>query len=365
MRGLLRMSEGPSAAELQLRKMAQVLSKKARQHKQWLKKRMLKAYLVLPGQIKELRRFENSWRRMNHMPVDDDDELQLLLPVYVPVPANYTLFFYHTSNYIRKVRTCLFWRESMSNWGRQPTAGICGRKRNVRSPYFDDWQPFNPQHDTGISADHSRGSADGANTWLDRFLIATDELCRTELLVRSHPQMVRLRQGADEPIEPDLLTRITVLKAEYAAVYALSLWSPETRIPDPSRVGRDPESKWFADGGTFVVWRSERDGYVPLQDPQGVQAELLRIRADDDDEYENVLDNFGRLLVHLPGDFGDFGARIAAKLASLEAEMTRIVLVAHANERLSPFWPADESDKSDEAGAAAVPKPAVGGKKRR
>jgi hypothetical protein len=104
---------------------------------------------------------------------------------------------------------------------------------------------------------------------------------------------------------------------------------------------------------------------VPLQDPQGVQAELLRIRADDDDEYENVLDNFGRLLVHLPGDFGDFGARIAAKLASLEAEMTRIVLVAHANERLSPFWPADESDKSDEAGAAAVPKPAVGGKKRR
>ena len=127
--------------------------------------------------------------------------------------------------------------------------------------------------------------------------------------MRLYPQMVRLRQGAQEDLEPDLLTGLAVLKAEYAAVYALSLWSPETRIPDPSRAGRDPVNKWFENGGTFVVWRSPREGYVPLSDPQGVQAELLRRGADDDEfygAYRDVLEYFGWLFVNLPGDFGDF-----------------------------------------------------------
>ena len=89
--------------------------------------------------------------------------------------------------------------------------------------------------------------------------------------VRGHAQYHRVLQGADEDIEPDLETSLTVLKAEYVAVYALSLFTPDTRIPDPSRAGRDPASKWYADGGTFVVWSIGRQGYVPLSVPQGVQ----------------------------------------------------------------------------------------------
>jgi hypothetical protein len=328
--------------------MAHVLLKKTREHEQWLKTRMLKAYLVLPGQIKELKDFQDSWRTMTAVPVDE--------------PANYPAFVNHTRIYMRKVRICLFWRQSMRRWGREPIAGI--RPRKVRSPYFEDWEAFNPQHLTGISADHSRGSADGGNTWLDRFLVASDELCRAEAIVLHHPQMVRLQQGAQEAIEASLLAALTVLKAEYAAVYALSIWSPGTRIPDPSRAGRDPGSKWFANGGTFVVWRSKRDGYVPLQDAQGVQAELLRVRPYDNDDgygdYVDVLRNFGHLLVNLPGDFGDFGARIAAKVASLEAELQRLVLVLHADEQKSPFYPA-----SDEAAAVRLTRPSAAGKQRR
>jgi len=181
--------------------------------------------------------------------------------------------------------------------------------------------------------------------------------------------MGRLRHGAQEDIEPELLTLLTALKAEYAAVYALSMWSPETRIPDPSSFGRNPDSKWYANGGTFVVWRSEREGYVPLSDPQGVQTELLRTGTHENDGgdepygvYRDILLYFGRLLVNVPGDFGDFEERVATKVAELEGEIPRIVQVAHADAQTSPFHPA--SDESDEVGAAVVRQPAAGGKKR-
>jgi hypothetical protein len=71
---------------------------------------------------------------------------------------------------------------------------------------------------------------------------------------------------------------------------------------------------------------------------------------------------FGRLLVNVPGDFGDFEERVATKVAELEGEIPRIVQVAHADAQTSPFHPA--SDESDEVGAAVVRQPAAGGKKR-
>ena len=362
--GLLRMSEGPSVEE-KLRKMALLLvSEKARKHEQWLKTRKLKAYLVLPGQIKALRKFQEEWSADSTV-TDEPD---------------YKGFCDSGGAYIRKIRNRLFWRQNTRDWGRVPNAGPARRQRQVRSPYMYEYRHSNFQMPM-ITADHSRGSADGANTWLDRFLIAADEFNRALLRVEWHPRMQRLLHlqltgvdidededsDDDEQLESerDFREALCAMKAEYAAVYALSLWSPETRIPDPSRVGRDPESKWFADGGTFVVWSVQRQGYVPLQDPQGVQAELLREpeQAGDEQVYIDLLKVLEMLLVNLPGDFGDFEARIEAKIVSLEAELTKIVLVAHANERESPFYP--DSDEGDEAGAAAVRKPAVGGKKRR
>ena len=342
------------ARERELRKMSRLLAKKERRSQQWLKTRMLKAYLVLPQQIKELRAFQAEWHDLTAVPVP-------------PVPANYLGFTTQGSRYMRKVRTCLFWRGARG-WGREPMAGPPNRRRAVWSPYFNGWFSIHWQprpQDT----DYRRGSPDGANTWLDRFLVASDELCRTELSVRVHAQMGRLRHGAQEDIEPELLTLLTALKAEYAAVYALSLWSPETRIPDPSSVGRDPDSKWYANGGTFVVWRSEREGYVPLSDPQGVRTELLRAGTHENDGgdepygvYRDILLYFGRLLVNVPGDFGDFEERVATKVAELEGEIPRIVQVAHADAQTSPFHPA--SDESDEVRAAVVRQPAAGGKKR-
>ena len=202
--------------------------------------------------------------------------------------------------------------------------------------------------------------------------MATDELTRALVHVRQNTQMQRLLQGVDETIGDELKTALTAMKAEYAAVYALSLFSPDTRIPDPSRAGRDRDSKWYADGGTFVVWSIGRQGYVPLSDTQGVRAQLLRVQEalDDDDvgggNYVDCLKLLELSLVNLPGDFGDFEARIAAKVATLEAELKRILQVTIADGRQSPFHPA--SNEGDEAGAAAVRKPAVGGsggKKRR
>ena len=311
----------------------------AERHAKWLKTRMLKAYFVLPQQIRELRAFQAEWHDLTAVAVP-------------PVPANYIGLTQHGLLYLRKVRIELFWRGVQTRWGREPLAGPPERRRTVWSPYFYDWT----QNATGISADHSKGSRDGANTWLDRFLVASDELCRSEILVRLHPQMGRLRGGAQEDIEPELLTLLTALKAEYAAVYALSLWSPDTRIPDPSRAGRDPDSKWYANGGTFVVWRSEREGYVPLSDPQGVQTELLQPGTHENDGnhepygvYRDLLLYFGRHLVDVPGDFGDFEERVSLKVAALEEEIPRIVRVAHADAQTSPFHPSSsQSTKQDE-----------------
>jgi len=69
--------------------------------------------------------------------------------------------------------------------------------------------------------------------------------------------------------------------------------------------------------------------------------------------YRDILLYFGRFLVDVPGDFGDFEERVATKVAELEAEIPRIVQVAHADAQTSPFHPS-----SDEGASPA------GGKKR-
>ena len=53
--------------------------------------------------------------------------------------------------------------------------------------------------------------------------------------------------------------------------------------------------------------------------------------------YVGHLKSLGRLLVNLPGGFGDFEARIAAKVASLDGEITRIVALTFGEAAESPF----------------------------
>ena len=254
---------------------------------EYLKTRQLLAFLVLPGQTKDLTAFRDTWRQST----GERGE------------ADYAGFNVEATLFLRRCRFITFWSDRINQWMYTPHAGGA----NIRSPYARDWPGLG-------ETDHSLGSPDGPNLWLDRFHRAIYDVVSAFAVVKGHAQMLRLRAGAREPVEEELLRAMNSLKSEFAALYALSKWDPGTPIPDTSATGRDARSKWYTNGGTFGV---RTDGTQRLlSDPQGVQAQL-RGHLDDGGEYLVQLNAVGRLLVAMPGDFGDLEARIEAKLAGM------------------------------------------------
>lgn len=237
---------------------------------QYLRTRQLLAFLVLPEQTKDLTAFRDTWRQSTRE----------------RGAVDYAGFIFETTMFLRRSRP---------------------RGLTIQSPYARDWP--------GVGeTDHSLGSPDGPNLWLDRFHRAVYDFVSAFAVVAGHAQMRRLRAGAQEPVEEELVRALNSLKSEFAALYALSKWDPGTPIPDTSRTGRDAESKWYTNGGTFGVWR-DGVGRGLLSDPHGMQAQLRG--ALPIGEYMTQLDTVGRLLVAMPGDFGDLEARIEAKLAGM------------------------------------------------
>lgn len=254
---------------------------------QYLKTRQLLAFLVLPQHTKDLTAFRDTWRQSTGE----------------RGAVDYADFIFETTMFLRISRRAIFWSNQLNEWRYTPYAGGL----IIRSPYARDWPGLG-------ETDHSLGSPDGPNLWLDRFHRAIYDFVCAFVVVKDHAQMRRLRAGAQEPVEEELVRALSSLKSEFAALYALSKWDPGTPIPDTSRTGRDAESKWYTNGGTFGVWR-DGVGRVLLSDPEGLQAQVrgpLPVG-----EYMSQLNRVGRLLVAMPGDFGDLEARIEAKLAGI------------------------------------------------
>ena len=258
---------------------------------QYLRTRQLLAFVVLPGHTKDLTAFRDTWRQSTGE----------------RGAADYAGFDEAATRFVHRCKYISFWSDysdQVRDWMWTPVV----RGVRILSPYDRDCPG---QRET----DHRLGSPDGKNLWLDRFYRATYDFMSAFAVVKDHAQMRRLRAGAEEPVEEELVRAMDSLKSEFAALYALSKWDPGTPIPDTSRTGRDAGSKWYTNGGTFGVWRGG-SGRALLSDPHGLQARL-RGGLPDGGEYLTQLNTVGRLLVAMPGDFGDLEARIEAKLAGI------------------------------------------------
>jgi hypothetical protein len=263
---------------------------------EWLKTRKLLAFMVLPGQIEDLTAFRDTWRQSTGERGEPD----------------YAGFHLATAIFLRVSFHVQFWSDQLNEWRYEPYA----RGAVIRSPYARDWVGMG-------ETDHSMGSPDGPNLWLDRFHRAKYDFVSAFVVVKGHAQMRRLREGAQEPVEEELVRAMNSLKSEFAALYALSRWDPATPIPDTSRTGRDTHSKWYTNGGTFGVWRDGL-GRALLSDPEGLQAQL-RGQLIDGGEYLRQLNTVGRLLTSMPGDFGDLEARIEEKLAGMRRRQRKAI----------------------------------------
>ncbi len=255
---------------------------------QYLRTRQLLAFVVLPGHTKDLTAFRDTWRQSTGE----------------RGAADYNGFDAAVRIVLRRAMWLEFWSDQLRHWGNPPFSGGL----LISSPYARDWPGLR-------ETDHRLGSPDGKNLWMDRLHRAIYDFVSAFGVVKQNAQMQRLRAGAQEPVEEELVRALNSLKSEFAALYALSKWDPGTPIPDTSRTGRDAGSKWYTNGGTFGVWR-DGSGRALLSDPHGLQARL-RGGLPDGGEYLSQLNTVGRLLVAMPGDFGDLEARIEAKLAGI------------------------------------------------
>ena len=160
---------------------------------------------------------------------------------------------------------------------------------------------------------------DGANTWLDRLLVQRRELWAQWRVVEDHPQTQRHKgeTRVTEELEEALQVELMKLGKEYAALFALSYHGPCVAIPDTSRLGADPTSKWDARGGAFRVSRAGKT--ASLTDPGGLHKELGREFMQ---SYMVALDACGtRLSEVVPVVITEFSGRVQAAIQELQAEL--------------------------------------------
>jgi len=192
---------------------------------------------------------------------------------------------------------------------------------------------------------------DGENTWLERLLVQRRELWAQWRVVETHPQTQRHKgeTPVTEELEETLRVELMKLGREYAALFALSHYGPCVAIPDTSRLGADPTSKWDAQGGAFRV-RSSVGKPASLTDPGHL---LLQLKQEDEwedkgmlkrvkNEYMVALDACGtRLSEVVPVVITEFSGRVQAAIEELQAELQE-VLVSIAVDKGPPLLPANE-----------------------
>ena len=164
---------------------------------------------------------------------------------------------------------------------------------------------------------------DGANTWLDRLLVQRRELLAQWRVVEDQPQTKR-HEGetrVTEELEEALRVELMKLGKEYATLFALSHYGPCVAIPDTSRLGADPTSKWDARGGAFQV-RSSAGKPASLTDPGHL---LLQLK--EESQYMEALDACGtRLSEVVPAVINEFSERVQAAIQELRAEEQEVLV---------------------------------------
>jgi len=181
----------------------------------------------------------------------------------------------------------------------------------------------------------TRDAPNGANTWLDRLMVQRRQLIAQWDVVQNHPQTRRhtTQTRVIEDLEDDLWIELMNLGKEYAALFVLTHYGPCVAIPDTSRLGADPTSKWGAQGGAFRV-RSSAGKPASLTDPGHLLLELKK-----EGEYMVALDACGtRLSEVVPAVITEFSGRVQAAIQELQAEQQE-VLVSIAVDKGPPLLP--------------------------
>ena len=282
-------------------------------------KQHLAAYHILPELTTGLAAYIDSWRKAT-------------APIKQHVGTSESFHTFLSAATLLTQRVFLdpqFWSGVRDGVGTVTSAPRDQRGVLVPSPYF-------PAFGTRPS---QRGSPNGTNPWLDRFLHARTQFRHAVERVVNNPYVVNatfpphtqpVPQPADFP--PQLVAELTALKFEFAALFALCVCPLTLPVHDFSSDGRDRDSKWFAAGGGFRLWTSET-AHERLSDPHGLQASLRGF---------NELRYVGRTLADLPGAFPDVEARINTTLARLRDKQVSALALTISDAKTSPFRDPDE-----------------------
>lgn len=223
-------------------------------HKAEIRKQQLRMMLRNRDNM-ELHTFSELWQRTCTTQVklwEKDNNLEL---------THLEVLYNNLQDYKTWLKSFHQWKRLslIDGWNLVPTRIERGSniQDEIYSPYFEYNTP------------HTRDSTTGDCSWLDRFLFARQEVTYHLSIVlqdRRNTQSRRERsRGTQLILTQKEKDNIRNLKSEISALFALSCFAPSVQIPDTSRVGRDQKSKWFADGGSFRVFSTQDQKYMPLQ----------------------------------------------------------------------------------------------------
>ena len=275
-------------------------------HAAFVRKQQLAAYHLLPELLAGLADFLAAWR-VATAPITRS----------VGTPESFAVFL--TASTILNT-SCFLIPEFRVGLGEKTSIPRDEHGKLLDSPYF---------HAYGAQPSQ-RGSPDGSNAWLDRFLYARRQFRAAVDRVVFNPYVVHMSRHGAAPapdVPPALVADLTAVKREFAALFALCCCPLSLSVHDFSAAGRAPRSKWYAAGGAFRLWTSET-AHEPLSDPQGLQAALLGV---------SELRFVGRALADLPGAFPDVETATQTTIARLRAKQVSALAATISDTKQSPF----------------------------
>lgn len=261
-----------------------------------LRKLKLTGGVVLPEIIDKLKDFQQCWRKIIYYKSHFIDTQKSIYDDF----NNHTSLLYDNNNNLFGLYEPTFWSGLYDGpWGGKEhwnslgsTSVYTKNPRNqkgntLRSPYL------NPNQKGHVS----KLAPNGDNSWLDRFLSARIYfwLAYKDLSIFMKNNNIILTKGRE--IQPELLLKFTIVKCEFAALFALVFGV--LPLYDPSIAGQS-DGKWESVRGSFVFWTSATE-YEPLSDPDNLH-KMLRVK--------DQLIDIGRYLLQLPGSFVDFDSKI-------------------------------------------------------
>ena len=261
-----------------------------------MRKLKLSGITVIPNIIDKLKDFRQWWRKIIYY---KSHFIETQKSIYNDFDYH-TSLLYDNNNKLFGLYEPTFWSGLYDGpWGGKEQWNLPGctitytiKPRNQKgktliSPYF------NPNQKGHVS----KLAPNGDNSWLDRFLSARIYfwLAYKDLSIFMKNNNIILTEGRE--IQPELLLKFTIVKCEFAALFALVFGA--LPLYDPSIAGQS-DGKWESVRGSFVFWTSATE-YEPLSDPDNLH-KMLRVK--------DKLIDIGRYLLQLPGSFVDFDSKI-------------------------------------------------------